>query len=169
MTTLTDILPAAAPTGDDDATRRAAYIAGLRALAGKLEASPGEVPLPSAGRLEPLAFHFLAGDDPRTAMAAAARAIGGTWDKNVRDYGDAGGSSYFDLTTSIHGLRIIMTAYRDAVCEKVITGTHDVTEVVPDPELLAAVPLIKVTRPVDEVQWVCGPVMAAAAGATAAG
>ena len=166
--TVTDIpaaaTPAAAPPEGRAAARRAAYIAGGRALMDALEANP-QVPLPDAGRISPVTFHFLAGDDPRAAMAATARALGGRWRKQTRDYADVGGGSYFDLAGALLGLKIQLTAARGDVCERVVTGVREVTEIVPDPELLAAVPLIEVTRPVEEVRWVCGPLMASAADA----
>ena len=159
--TMTDIIVIpAAPAADEDAAR-AAHIKGLRALADKLEAHP-EVPLPFDGRLNAVAFHFLAGDDPAAALAAAARALGGRWKKTTRDYGEMGGGAYLDLTGTLHGLKIMLTAARDAVCERVVTGSREVTERVPDPALLAAVPVIEVTKTVDTVSWVCSPVMAAA-------
>lgn len=94
---------------------RAAYVRGLRALAGILEASP-EVPLPFDGRIEPVSFtfHFLVGEDPAAAMASASAAIGcPSWDTATRDYTDTGGSAYADLLGSLDGLRVRLTAYRD--------------------------------------------------------
>jgi len=160
--TMTDIIviPAAAMTADE-AAARAAHIAGLRALADKLETCP-EVPLPFDGRTEPVTFHFLADGDPGAAMAAAARALGGRWKKSTRDYGDAGGGAYLDLTGALHGLKIKLTAYRDAVCQRIVTGTREVTERAQDPGLLAAVPFTDVTKTVDTVSWVCSPIMASA-------
>lgn len=168
MTAVTDIPQAAAasPHAPADAYR-AAYIGGLRDLAGKLEAHP-EIPLPSAGRLDPVTLHFLAGDDPRAMMAAAARALGGSWAKNTRDYTGTGGGAYFDLDTTLRGLKIRLTAYRADVCERVVTGTRQITETVPDPVLLDAVPLIEVTRTVEDARWVCIPVMASADAEAAA-
>lgn len=159
MSTMTLTQPAAAADSEDG--RRAAYVAGLRAVADTLEDRP-EVPLPFEGRAEPLTFHFLYDGDPRAALAAAARALGGTWAKVTRDYG--AGGAYFDLLGEACGVRLRLTAYRDAVCERVVTGTEDVTDWVKDPEKLAAVPLVEVTRPVETVEWRCRPVLAMTAG-----
>lgn len=117
--TATDItaVPAAAVTAvpDPDAERRAAYFAGLRALAAKETCL--EVPLPYEGRVDPVTFHFLYDGDPCAAMAAAARALGGPWRAHLRDYGDTGGGAYCDLLGEPGGLKVRLTAYRDAACE----------------------------------------------------
>jgi hypothetical protein len=41
-----------------------------------------------------------------------------------------------------------------------VTGTREVTEQVPDPEALAAVPTTTVTRTEDVTEWVCRPLLA---------
>jgi hypothetical protein len=46
-------------------------------------------------------------------------------------------------------------AARDLVCERVVTGTKEVTEEVADPEALAAVPKVTVTKTVDVIEWRC--------------
>jgi len=163
--TMTAISPEkAAGAPDDEATRRAAYVAGLRVLAGILENHP-EVPLPFHGSASPLTFHFLAGNGDRERMAAAARALPCTWRKGARDYGELGGA-YFDLAGDLAGLKVQLTAAREDVCEKVVTGKREVTEMVKDPVLLAAVPLTEVTREVEEVEWRCRPVTAPAKART---
>jgi hypothetical protein len=116
MTTVTDILPAA-PAGDDETAARAVYIAGIRALADRLDASP-DVPLPFPGRLGPVVFHFLGDDDPIPALFAAALALGGPWRWNVRDYPGSGGCCYFDLAGDFRGLEVQLTAFLDAACER---------------------------------------------------
>lgn len=141
---------------------RAAYAKGLRALAGILEASPG-IPLPYHGTDAEIAINaFLHSQDPRAEMAATVRAFSGvTWAKETRD-GQGPDDSYFDMTGSLHGIRLRLTAFRDAVCERVVTGTREVTEKVKDPEALAAVPEVEITKTVDEVEWRCSPVLAPA-------
>lgn len=151
MTTTTETLTAE--------QTRTAYIAGLRQLAEVLETSP-EVPLPYEGTLSPMSFHFLNGEDARAEMAAAARALPTVWSKNVWS---AGTTNYFDLNGSLHGLTIHLSAYRDAVCERIVTGTREVTTDEPDPAALAAVPTVTVTRTVEDVQWVCAPILAGGA------
>ena len=136
---------------------RAAYVQGLLMLASLLEEHE-ELPLPYEGSASDMTFHFLGGGDPRAAMAAAARALPVTWRKDALD-GD--GASYFELRASLAGLRIKLTAYRDAVCTRVVTGTREVTEEVPDPDMLAAVPRVEITRTVEDVSWDCEPLMTA--------
>jgi hypothetical protein len=51
---------------------------------------------------------------------------------------------------------------RNEVCEKVVTGTREVTKEVPDPEALAAVPKVTVTETVEDVEWRCHPILDAA-------
>jgi hypothetical protein len=43
-----------------------------------------------------------------------------------------------------------------------VVGTREVTEEVPDPEALAAVPKVTVTRTVEDVRWECRPLLAEA-------
>lgn len=52
-------------------------------------------------------------------------------------------------------------ATRDEVCTRVVTGTTEVTEEVPDPEALAAVPKVTVTRTEELVEWQCHPILSA--------
>ena len=148
--------------------RRDAYIKGLRALADALEQNPGDLPLPYEGNVSDITFHFLSAADPRAEMAAAARALPCNWRKNVSDYTARGGEAYFDLKGELHGVKVELTAYRADVCERVVTGTREVTEKVKDPEALAAVPEVEVTRTVEDVEWVCHPVMAPQATGDAA-
>jgi hypothetical protein len=158
--TIAAISPETAIPADDEAARRARYAAGLRVLAVIVENHP-EVPLPFHGAHSPLTFHFLAGNGDRERMAAAARALPCTWRKGTRDYGELGGA-YFDLTGDLAGLKVQLTAAREDVCERIVTGTREVTEMVKDPVLLAAIPLVPVTREVEEVEWRCRPVTAPA-------
>jgi hypothetical protein len=135
--------------------RRASYIDGLRAFADILEDRP-EVPLPYDGNDSEMAInHFLCAADPRAELAAAARAFPCSWRKEARD-------EYFDLHGELHGLKLRLTAFRDAVCERVVTGTREVTEEVSDPEALAAVPKVAVTKVIEDVSWICAPLMAPA-------
>lgn len=138
-----------------EAERRASYIRGLRSLADALEASPEALPLPYEGDSVEMTFHFLGGDDPRAAMAAAARALPCNLRKAVKEYND--GSAYFHLEGALHGLKVELVAYRDAVCERVVTGTEEreVEEVVKPAETR------KVTKQVETVEWRCHPVLAA--------
>jgi hypothetical protein len=147
----------------DTDSERAAYIKGLRALADVLEQTD-DLPLPFDGHLDPITFHFLGTADPRAELAAATRAIPCDWTKRVFD---SRNTAYFDLRGQLHGLKVNLSAFRDDVCERIVTGTHQVTETVKDPEALAAVPEIEVTKTVEDVEWRCGSILAPQ-GATAA-
>jgi hypothetical protein len=133
---------------------RAAYTAGLRALADVLD-KHDQIPLPHHGNGGAILIMFLDPADARERMAAAAHAIPCDWRKNV-----SGDGTYFDLHGELDGLRLELTTYRDVVCKRVVTGTHEVTEMVKDPEKLAEVPEIEVTRTVEDVEWDCGSLLA---------
>lgn len=141
--------------------KRAEYVKGLRALADALEANPESLPLPYYGNDTRNTIYFLHADDPRASLAAATHALPCSFRKRVTDYGD-GSRETFRLEGELHGLRLELVAYRDAVCERVVTGTAEVTKTVKDPEALAAVPEIEVTETIETVEWVCSPIMAAA-------
>lgn len=131
---------------------RSEFITGLRALADLLEAHD-DLPLPYEGAAVPINWHFLSGPNQRANLAAFVRTVGGSFDKQTFD-------SYFGVTGSIEGLKVSGTAYRDVVCTRIVTGTREVTEQVPDPDALAAVPTTTVTRTEDVVDWVCEPLLA---------
>lgn len=135
---------------------RASYIDGLRALADVLEDHP-EVPLPYHGHGCEISINFLSGPDPRERLAAAARAFPCDWRKDAWEAPD-GGAAYFDLLGKLHGLRLKLAAYREAVCTRVVTGTED-REV---EEVVTPAVTRTVTKPVEVVQWVCAPVLAPA-------
>ncbi len=77
---------------------------------------------------------------------ALVRLLGGKWDKD--GYGDT-----FRLQQDRDGVRLIVTASRAAVCERVVTGTRQVTvpAVGASPERVETI---------EDVEWVCGPVLA---------
>lgn len=137
---------------------RAGYTAGLRALADLLDTHP-EVPLPYDGSAVPLTIHHLYARDPertvREEFQATLRALPGRKDK-------APDGTYFDVEFELHGLKLTVTAFRDDVCERVVTGTREVTREVPDPDALAAVPTTTITETVEDVTWECRPLLAPA-------
>lgn len=134
---------------------RQQYITGLRILADVLEKHP-EVKLPIHGHSgSPLLFYFTEDAGDVEAMAAARKALPCTWRKSFTD----GGGKYtpwFNLSGELAGLAIQLYAPRDAVCERVVTGTEDreVDEVV-QPEVTR-----KVVKPVEVVEWRCHPILA---------
>jgi len=130
---------------------RAAYISGLRKLADLLE-QHDELPLPyegsSPGLARRMTFFFLG--DPRDVFVKAARALPGRLDKEVTD-------DTYRVTASLDGLHVEAVAYRNDVCERVVTGTREVTRTIPDPNIKA--PLVEVTETVEDVEWVCAPLL----------
>lgn len=142
---------------------RQAYIDGLHQIADFLAEHP-EVPLPSLGSyvsgdylptLGILAQHPTADDrrDQRTILADIARAMG-----------NAQKSTFHQFAVWRRFGGIVLAAYADRaeVCDRVVTGTREVTTEVPDPEALAAVPKVTVTEVVEDVEWVCGSLLAKA-------
>lgn len=144
----------AVPTETDQ--ERAAYIEGLRQVADWLEAHP-EVELPWLG-FEPKLSIYLVGYAQREPLAAIARAMG-SFEKI------ANGDDYFQIVRRFAGIAVVAQASRDEVCEKVVVGTTEVTEEVPDPVALAAVPKVTVTKTVEQVEWRCGSLLAPAVAA----
>lgn len=134
-------------------TTREEQIAGALELIAWLEAHP-EVPMPY--HLSPSGYvlimtHTVA--DPKATLADIARAIPGKIQKTT--YGDE-----FEISGRVGGIEVKATAVRNEVCERVVTGIHKVTKQVPDPDALAALPKITVTTTVEDVEWVCGPLLA---------
>lgn len=136
---------------------RSAYISGLRKLADALEATP-EVPLPHEGRACAISIYFH--DDTPERMAAAARAIPCSWQKQVREYED---SAWMDLHGSLDGLTIELTAPRDTVCTRRVVGT-ETREV---EETVTPAVTRKVTKEVDVVEWDCGSILSGKPGGAA--
>lgn len=141
-------------TVQEPTDERAAYIAGLHELADFLSEHP-DVPLPHLGTylgdeyVNALYIYLLAGDDQRARLATIARAMG-TASKSTSEDG-----ARFRVHRRFAGLYLVVTADRDEVCTKTVVGTREVTVQVPDPEALAAVPKITVTKTVEDVEWRC--------------
>lgn len=137
---------------------REEYTAGLRALADLLDATP-DLPLPTTRDIQ-WAVHWYAttDDEKRTVMANIARLIPGRLTKNDPNTGDKYDSDYFRLTGNIGGLPIEIWSQRESVCRRVVTGTREVTELVPADDA----PMVEVTTTVEDVEWVCEPLLAQA-------
>lgn len=138
---------------------RAEQIAGIYELALWLEQNP-DVPIPwdLSGTSEhtTIMIHADQGDlGEKAVMAAAARAIPGKVNKAT--YGPEGSELYSITGTIPGGVRVHVVAHRDEVCQRVVTGIREVTKTVPDP--MVAVPTIEVTETVEDVEWVCGPLL----------
>jgi len=123
------------------------YIAGLREYADLLEANPG---LPRT-----TGEYFCWPCTSSEQMVATVRLFGGQWDKRTSE-----GSDYFTLERFIGPHRISVYTARENVCERVVIGTETVE--IPDPELVADVPLVTVEQ--DVVRWVCPESLLADAG-----
>lgn len=126
---------------------RAEYIAGLRMLADLLEQNPQLLKPHGAINVIPLGA-----EQSREQLAAWARALPGRKEKQISE-------RLANLEGRLRGLTVTVIASRDEVCDRVVTGTREVTEEVPDPEALAAVPTITRTKTVEEVKWVCRPML----------
>lgn len=70
------------------------------------------------------------------------------------------GDKWFYATVPMRAIELQLTEEREQVCTRVVTGTETVTEEIPDPEALAAVPTITQTRKIETVEWRCEPLMA---------
>lgn len=142
-------------TTDD---KRADYIEGLRQIADFLAEHP-EVPLPhhvsGPVRLGSPAFYiYITSGDQRETVATVARAMGKA-EKRADD-----SLQRYQVFRQFAGITLVASADRNEVCERVVTGTREVTVEKPDPAALAAVPTVTVTETVEEVEWVCQPLLA---------
>lgn len=140
---------------NNDDQDRMQTIASLYELALLLEKHP-ELPIPfelQGGSYGHLSINFLDGD-AKSDMLAAARAIPGMLNKRVWGGKTA---SYFTLDGRVGSISIQLTAFRESVCERVVTGTREVKKTVPDP--MVVVPVVEVTETVEDVEWVCGPLL----------
>lgn len=130
---------------------RKAYISGLRTLADLLADHP-ELPLPHYGSASELSIFT----KHREELVSFARLLPGKVDKKITDslyYG-------FELHAMLDGLRLLVYGKRADVCERIVTGTRQVTVTEPDPEAVAALPQITRTTTVEDVEWVCGSLLA---------
>lgn len=140
-------------TTDTDVEDRRGYIAGLRAIADTLEANPN-LPLPHPGTeySELSIFTF-----NREDLLAWARALPGTWRKEFDDESEAFG---FELHGKVEGLHVVVYGDRGQVCTRRVVAVREVEKETPDPDALASVPTVTVTETVEDVEWVCAPLLA---------
>lgn len=124
---------------------RAATIAGLRAAADFFEQTP-DAPLPYSIDLGVHCFG-------REEFVTAVRALG-----NARkDFSSAYAEAGRDFGG---GVQIRYQAARDQVCERVVVGTETREVEEPDPDAVAALPKVKRTEVVEQVEWRCEPLLA---------
>lgn len=130
---------------------RAAYAAGLRHLADVIESDPA-CPYPQG----PLHLFIRDGEDQAEIAARLRRALGGgQWKKK-----ESGGGAYLTLDGMCAGVPIDLWLDRDAVCERVVVGTEEVTEVIPAVTEADLRPEQTITRTVEHVEWRCSPLLA---------
>lgn len=130
---------------------RADFTAGLRQLADWLDANP-DINLPADGTTLPLTFSAW-GKDGRDKAREFAKAFPGKLDKDVDE-------SYYRLRGQMGGVSVEFCAYRDYVCERVVIGEREVTVQIPDPDV--DVPMVEVTQTIEDVEWICPPLLAEA-------
>jgi len=130
----------------DPVTRAAEQAAGLRSLADLIERHPELAGTPSF--LSCLNIWWSRDADQVAAIARAGLDHGAQVDKIYR--GDT-----FSLALKWGPVTAHVLAERGVVCERVVVGTDEITEQVPDPDALAAVPMISRTRTVERTEWRC--------------
>ncbi|MGZ4519135.1 MAG: hypothetical protein ACXVXP_08375 [Mycobacteriaceae bacterium] len=98
---------------------------------------------------------YLTGTEDQKALAARiVRLIGGKWAKS-----DANDRLYF--RQRVVDVEFCVAVDREAVCERIVKGTHEVTI----PAVAAQPERVQV---VEDVEWVCGSVLAEATSGGAA-
>lgn len=87
-------------------------------------------------------------------VRAIRRAFGGgTWKKNnPRD--DSYAEQYYTLTREWHGATLQITTHREQMCQLVVRE-EEYTEEVPDPDVVAEVPTVTVTKTRQIREWIC--------------
>lgn len=138
-------------TVQQNTDRAAAMATGLRALADMVEAHP-EI----THDLRYVFDDILVSVDTRAEISRLARAGAKTGAKVTKHVG----SKFAGVNVAFGPVGLHVYADRDEVCERVVTGTREVTEEVPDPEALAAVPKVAVTKVVEDVEWRCSSFLA---------
>jgi hypothetical protein len=151
LTTARELEPEVTAASATQPTLAHRQAAGLRALADMIEANPELAD--HAGYLDASNVFYV---QDKAAMAAIARAALAHGFEVMKD---AFGDVYKVLLK--HGpVGFAALASRGEVCERVVTGTREVAEEIPDPVALAAVPTTTVTRVVEDVEWICKPLLA---------
>lgn len=148
--------------GPGEAAR--AMIEGLLNLAAIVEANPALVD--DEGPLRYTFDRVLASVSKREHVAALTRAAVRAGVRVTKHQNDtwAGVDIHLSSNAPRYGEgQVLLHVYvnREEICERIVTGTREVSEEVPDPEALAAVPKVTVTKTVEDVEWRCHPILAA--------
>lgn len=127
----------------------ATFAKGLREFADWIEANKDHVEweLECADEDPPFRFNLYA--TTKEAFGDYVRALG----RGAKEVDD----SWFHVVRTFGPVRLDVFAARATVCERVVTGTREVTKTVRDPLALEQVPLIEVTEVVEDVEWICEP------------
>jgi hypothetical protein len=137
---LDDVLPSLT---DDTEQERAEKIAGLRKLANWLEAQP-EAQMPPQIAIAEWC-------KTKQTLADRMRQLGGHWEKQENPT-----DGYFELHLNFSpGIYYELFAKRENVCERVVIGTKEVEVEGPDPAAVEALPKLKRTETIEDVEWVC--------------
>jgi hypothetical protein len=129
-------------------------VTALRALADLLEANP-HLSSPFRPGLGVAVHHYLGYgvEDKKADLRNWARATSHL--RPSKAYTD-----YAELDIDFGGGVVIKVyAEREEVCERVVKGTREVTKTVKDPEALKSVPDVMVTETVEDVEWICRPLL----------
>jgi hypothetical protein len=129
---------------------------GLRQLADLIEATPDI-------RVSYKTFSLWCVSDRETlaALARAALRHGAKVEKDIDD-------QWHNLVVKFGPIEAKALAFRSEVCERVLVGTREVTEMVPDPTVAVPdVPLVEQTRTEEIYEWECVPLLAADAEVSA--
>jgi hypothetical protein len=130
---------------------RQEYIEGLRKLADLLDATP-DLPTPYMTNTGPRWSSYFDASE----VARLASLVPGTMRKNDPN-ADGYNAEYYELTSDVKfgPFRLVVTSYRDTVCEKVQTGTKTVEH----PRVKAAPARVE---EVPVFEYVCSPLLAKA-------
>lgn len=140
---------------DTQPTTLEQYVDSLRRFADFVEANPDLVEYLRYMLDDITIIHI---DEGRQYMAQFARAAARAGLEVAKNY-TSDKYAYLNIMFSpVVGIKV--AAARDEVCERVVTGSAEVTKTVPDPELLAAVPTVQVTEIVETFEWRCVPLLA---------
>jgi hypothetical protein len=135
--------------GPTDAQRAARD---LRLLADFLDANP-DLPGSLAYAFDSIHIFPSSRDEVAVWARAAMRAHG-----SVHKHLDSETWAGLDVTFG-EVVKLRVRIERQEVCERVVIGTREVTEEVPDPVAVAALPKVAVTTVVEDVEWRCMPLL----------